>query len=256
MELIITENNSLVRKLQEALPAIDKQTKIFNRNNSQTTLTMSTLTLLNGQSPLRMMRQSLAEIEKRKLALAEGQYNLAMKYADIDKLEKKSDKNRVDEAELIKLKVEAETIDSKARGAMKDIACLIDSYENIKANNNIDEWDEETFEAEEKAHHVRRGFELLYRNLIEYGRGKEATIEYLQQYGVHVQMALAEVQGYIQTVNQLVSEKVPLTSLHLEEFLDTMRDKYAKNSDKVSSRIFGKADILNTEYMLLNKKEV
>jgi uncharacterized membrane protein len=76
-------------------------------------------------------------------------------------------------------------------------------------------------------------------------------LEYLQQYGVHVQLAIAEVTGYITLVNKLVASGDKITSLHLEDFLDEMKDKYSKNADEVSKRLFGKSDITNKEYMTL-----
>jgi hypothetical protein len=141
--------------------------------------------------------------------------------------------------------------ENKANGSLKDIAILMDSYDSIKKNNDIDNWGEAEFEQEEKAHHTRRGFELLYRNLIEYGRGKEASLEYLQQYGVHAQIAIAEVTGYITLVNDIVARGEKITSLHLEDFLDEMKDKYSSNADEVSKRLFGKSDITNKKYMTL-----
>ena len=140
-------------------------------------------------------------------------------------------------------------IGNKANGAMKDIAVMMDAYDNIKANNNIESWSEADYEQAEKAHHIRRGFELLYRNLVELGRGKEASLEYLQQYGVHAQVALKECGGYIQYVEEIIKDGKQITAAHLENFLDEMRDKYIKAPDEVSERIFGKADVSNHEYM-------
>ena len=59
-------NSAAVAKVNEFLPEIEEKTRAFDRNNSQTTLGLMTLTMLNGQSPMRMMRQVMAEIEKRK----------------------------------------------------------------------------------------------------------------------------------------------------------------------------------------------
>ena len=159
--------------------------------------------------------------------------------------------NNVEEAKVIKLKHTITMIENKANGSLKDIAILMDAYDSLKKNNDIDNWSEVDFEQEETAHHIRRGFELLYRNLIEYGRGKEGTLEYLQQYGVHVQLAIAEVSGYIELVNAMIESGERMTSLHLEDFLDEMKDKYSSNADKVSKRLFGKVDITNKEYMTL-----
>ena len=256
-DLIVNDKSSeLMARVSAGLPAIQNQTRVFDRQNSQTTLTLTTLTMLSGQSPMRMMRQVMAEIEKRQAALYEAQYNVAKSKSKLEKLlDRKDDLNSVEQADAIKLQHSITMTENKANGSLKDIAILMDAYDSIKKNNDIDNWSEVEFEQEEKAHHTRRGFELLYRNLIEYGRGKEATLEYLQQYGVHVQLAIAEVSGYTTLVNNLVANGDKITSLHLEDFLDEMRDKYSSNADEVSKRLFGKSDITNKEYMTLIGEE-
>ena len=70
-------NPQAVALVNEFLPELDEKTKFFDRNNSQSTLSMMSLTMLNGHSPLRMLRQVLAETEKRKMALAEAQVSHA-----------------------------------------------------------------------------------------------------------------------------------------------------------------------------------
>ena len=96
---------------------------------------------------------------------------------------------------------------------------------------------------------------MLYRNLVELGRAKEGTLEYMQQYGVHAQMAIAEVSGYINFVNQLIKEKRILDATHLEDFLDEMKKKYVNNADKITSRLFGRDGIINKAYMeQMNKR--
>ena len=247
-------NQVAAARVAEKLPEIDKATRAFDRNNSQTTLSMMTLTMLNGHSPYRMLRQITAEVEKRKMALAESQVSHAEKRVEIMELEGEDD--IVSEAKLKAARHNLTTMEHKINGSIKDIATLIDSYENIKENFGIDEWDEEAFEREEKRHHVRRGFELMYRNLMDGGRVSTSTIEYMQQYGVHPQVAMTEVSGYIQHTAQQIKNNVLLHSNNLEEFLDQMADKYYKNADKTAERIFGKADFINPEYMLrLEKSE-
>jgi len=250
MDIVLRkQNKKLVERVKRALPTIDDHTRIFDRKNSQTTLQLMTLTMLGGQSPLRMLRQVTAEVEKRKNALYEAQHNVAKRQEEIDVLEEKPKLTSAERAELIQLKHTVSMINNKANGSLKDIATLADAYENILSKNDMKDWTEEDFENEEKKHHVRRGFDMLYRNLIEYSRGKEATLEYLQQYGVHCQLAIAEVSGYINVVNTLIQKGEIIDSSHLENFLDEMRDKYAKNADMVSSRIFGRDGIINKDYM-------
>ena len=251
MELINLkkQNKELVARVKKVLPAIDKHTRFFDRQNSQTTIQLMTLTMLGGSSPLRMLRQVTAEVEKRKNALYDAQHNVAKKQEEIDVLEEKQNLTSVEKAELIKLKHDVNQINNKANGSLKDIATLADAYDNIMSNNRIKDWNEEDFENEEKGHHVRRGFEMLYRNLVEYSRAKEATLEYLQQYGVHAQMAITEVSGYINHAGNLIKEKRILDATHLENFLDEMKDKYVNNADKISNRLFGRDGIINKAYM-------
>ena len=251
-------NKNAVAKVNEFLPELDSKTKYFDRNNSQSTLSMMSITMLNGQSPMRMMRQIMAEVEKRKMALAEAQVNHAKQLEEIKELQTKlqiDPDNNLLNAKLRQVMVGITMHESKINGSFKDIAVLIDSYNAIKENNGIEDWDEEQFEREEKRHHVRRGFELMYRNLMDGGRASTATIEYMQQYGVHPQVGLVEVQSYMNSVTDRMNNGVMPHANDLEDFLDAIADKYWTNANKTSERIYGKTDTYNTDYMkLLDKK--
>lgn len=249
-------NPRAVAIVNEFLPELDEKTKFFDRNNSQSTLSMMSLTMLNGHSPMRMLRQVLAETEKRKMALAEAQVSHAKSLEKIQKIQDKlylDPDNPVLNAKLRAQFVSIEVMESKINGSFKDIATLIQAYNNLKEHHGIDDWTEEEFENSEKKHHVRRGFELMYRNLIDTGRVSASTTEYMQQYGIHPQVGFTEVQAYITTVNTLISENKIPHSNHLEEFLDGMADKYFRESDKTTERLFGKTDITNKEILSLTK---
>ena len=250
-------NPQAVAIVNEYLPELDEKTKFFDRNNSQSTLAMMSLTMLNGHSPMRIMRQVLAETEKRKMALAEAQVSHAKALKNIEKLQDKlfnDPDNNVVSAKLRAAYVGIEMMESKINGSFKDIATLINAYNNLKEAHGVEDWSEEEFEESEKRHHVRRGFELMYRNLMDGGRASTATIEYMQQYGVHPQVGLTEVQGYIKVVSDMINSKQIPHSNHLEDFLDEMADKYYKETDKTTQRIFGKDNIISPEIMsIINK---
>ena len=246
-------NTHAVEKVNRFLPELDEKTRAFDRNNSQTTLTMMTLTMMTGQSPYRMMRQIMAEVEKRKGALVEAQVKHARVLKEIEKLQDSED--TVSQAKYRQKCVNIVTMESKINGSFKDIATLIDAYNNIKEKNGIEEWDEVAFENEEKKHHVRRGFELMYRNLLDGGRASTSTIEYCQQYGVHPQVCLTEVSGYVQYTSERIANSDLPHANDLEEFLDEMADKYYLNADKTAERLFGKADFANNDYMYKTVKK-
>lgn len=244
-------NKAAIAKASLAMPELSEKTKIFDRGNSQTTISMMTLTMLNGQSPMRLLRQILSEFERRKMALAEAQLSHAKILKEIEDIES-SPQTAITQAELRLKRIVLDTMESKINGAIKDIATLSDAYESIKLKHGIDDWDEKSFEDSEKKHHIRRGFELLYRNIIQNGRPCESSIEYLQQYGVHVQVALAEVGSYINSVNQKINSGSMINSNDMEDFFDAMAEKYKACADEAANRLFGKADFANSDYMIRN----
>ena len=149
-------NEAAVQKVQEYLPELTEKTAAFGSSNSQSTLTLMTLTMLVGQSPYRMLRQILAEAEKRKEALAEAQVNHAKAVKRIEDLKDSDDP--IKQAEYRKNCVNLAGMEQKINGSFSDLATLIEAYNNIKEVNGIEDWDEEAFEKEEKRHHVRRAF--------------------------------------------------------------------------------------------------
>ena len=229
------------KKVQSFLPEIQEKVSYF-RSNSQTTISLQTLTMMNGQSPLRMLRQIAAETDKRKKALLEAQVNLKKKQK---KLQKAKSKN---EHELVAiLALQLEDFEQSIHNAMKDIAVLSDRYNEIKAKNNITDWTEEDFEKEELEFHVRRGFELGYQQIMQNGRLGKDIIEYLQQYGVHPQVASREIVGYYQKIEADITKGIYPGVNDLEDWLDAMKDKYKAGVQKVTQRIFGTDSILSVE---------
>ena len=240
-------NEAAVEKVGQYLPELVEKTKSFGSQNTQTSLTMMSLTMLGGQSPYRMLRQILAEVEKRKGAIAASQINHAKALKEINRLEGKTDP--VDSAKYRAACVGLVDLENKINGSFTDLAILIDAYNYVKENNGIVDWDEVEFEKEEKRHHVRRCFEMMYRNLLDSGTISTATIEYMQQFGVHPQICRKEVGGYIAYVDDRIATGEILHANDLEEFLDEMGDKYWEGADKTSERIFGKKDVTNKDFM-------
>ena len=241
-------NAAAVEKVSQYLPELDDKTRAFGSSNSQTTLSMMSLTMLGGHSPFRMLRQILAEVEKRKAALSESQVSHARLIKKINKLEKQTD-DLVRAAQHRQACVDIVALENKINGSFTDIATLIDAYNNIKEKNGIVDWDEQVFEDAEKKHHVRRCFEMMYRNLLDGGRTQTSTIEYMQQFGVHPQICRKEVEGYLAYTDDRIQGGEILHANDLEEFLDEMGEKYWEGADKTSERLFGKKNFANKDFM-------
>jgi len=255
ISLPVLKGESMPQKALELvnnrLPEISKKTEAFNRSNSQTSLSMMTLTMMNGQSPMRQIRQILAEIEKRYGALSEAQVN----YAKLEsKIANFVGTDTVADAEYRKLNYDLRYLENKVSGSVKDLATLIQAYDNLVSNYGIEQWSEEDYERAEAKHHVRRGFELLYQNLIGSTTPSISSVEYLHQFGVHIQVAVTEVRGYIIYVEEMISKGEIPSSSHFENFLDEMADKYEHCVKEASKRMFGSEDICNADFMTSWKK--
>lgn len=236
----------IMTNLGERLPEIVEKTSHISKSNTQTTLSLMTLTMMTGKSPHRQLRQVLAEIESRRMALAEAQVSHAkLLVKEIDT----SLPEAVKVAEERLLSFQRAHLETKVSGAVKEIATLVAAYDNLIATHGMQNWGEEEIERAEGKHHIRRGFEMLYWNLVEAGRGKESTIEYLQQFGVHVQVALREVMGYTAHVEELITAGERPDASHLEDFLDQMAAKYEPCVGTATQRMFGVDSIVKADFM-------
>jgi len=199
--------DQMIANVNKTLPSIIEKSHFFRRD-SQVSITLQSLTMLNGQSPMRILRQIAAETEQRRMALLEATLTL----------------------EKMKKKIEKAT--GTKRNILEHQFIEIERYNQVEETHGIKDWTEEDFENDEARFHARRGFELLYQNLIQSGRPEKSIIEYLQQFGIHPQVATREVLGYITLIEQGLEATPPVCpgANSLEDFLDDMADKYCNHS--------------------------
>ena len=144
-------NQAALTKANQYLPELQDKTKSFlGRSNSQSTLTMMTLTMLGGQSAYRMLRQILSETNHKKAALVEAQLQHAKLIEQINRL--KDEDTELSRSRYNKAVVDVIGVETQLNNVIKDIAVLCDAYEAIKEKNGITDWDEEAFEKSEKGY--------------------------------------------------------------------------------------------------------
>ena len=216
-------SHQAVQRISEAMPEIGRAAKSFGRSNSQTTSRLMSLTMLTACSPYRVLRQCVAEIAKRQQALQEAVFNLKIDQIKMDRLRSTGDDLDAVEADRIAVKIESSAL--YIEGALKDIATFQDAYQQVRVANNIrEDWDEADFEDAEVRHHTRTAFLHSYRDVMAGNRIGMGTLEYLEQFGIHPQVALQEAVAYYDSAAQLGGDA---TAEHLHAWLDAMADKYA-----------------------------
>ena len=249
-------NQKALDIVNDKLPAITESSQAFGKHNSQSMLGLMTLTMMNGLSPMRLVRQVAAEIDVRRRAVLAAQVSLAKLEESIDELldlERNRDLSLVEMAELKEKSTSKQDLIVNLNGSLKDLASLCNYYDLLISKHGIPEdWDEETFEKEEMRHHVRRAFELLYRNMLTNGRPDGGTMEYLAQHGVNAQVAIREVTGFLAYCDERINKGDIPSGMDTEDFLDGMADKYEHCPRELSQRMFGVEDFTN--YEILYKK--
>ena len=271
---IFTEDK--IAKIADMMPEINRATRTLGRKNTQATNKLMTLTMLNDVSGYRMLRQCLAEIEVKRSALKENRFKILKDRIRLEKFQYERDYLEAEQKEVklmivsisnqpdnehetrtaqkdsndIRFKImnydiKIEELASKIsdsmlyiEGCLKDIASFQSSYEQIRRNNNIPEkWDEKNAEEAEIRHHVRLAFLHGYRDIMSGGRLGMGTLEYLQQFGIHPHTATKIITDYINyTYESIDKDNIPNYN-DLNNFLDTMEDKFKDEHKKVLERI-------------------
>ena len=213
--------------------------KIFGRDDSQTTRKLMTLTMLSA-APYRQLRQCVAEIQQRSLAVKESAFRARRLALEAKQYREEAERLSGTDAQLALLSAEEresqiETMKVYLEGALKDIAALQEAYTQIRTTHGIREnWDEEDYEQGEIEHHLKSAFRLAYRDVLQGGRLAGGTLEYLEQFGVHPQVALVETIHYAQQVEQAVNSGNAYNIGHFHDWLDR---QYARHKDDVKEAV-------------------
>jgi hypothetical protein len=249
---LATMTTSKIEKISERMLEIDRAINTLGRKNTQTTIQMMTLTMLSD-TPYRRLRQCIIEINKKRDALRASYYRLLKQQYRIKKWKEKGDEFSLIKAE----ESEAEMAASKIYidGALKEIATLQEAYLEIQKNHNIpDDWDEEDAEMDEIQHHLRQAIRQSHRDMTLSGTISQGNAEYLEQYGVHLQVATKVIGDYINECNRMMKEddKVPNIN-HYYEFLDNTTKLFSEEYKKVLTHI-GLDNLVRQEFLYRSNK--
>ena len=228
-----TIDSKALVEINEWMPEVNRAVNAFNKQNSQTTLSLMTLSMLESGT-YRVLRQILAQVENKRAALKEAIYNIEKKKIEYkDYLNRKDDLTDLDELEMAK--TASDIVDSQGHieAALKEIYALKQRYEEICKNKNVPEnWDESHFEDEEVEHHIKCIFRNMVRDRMQ-GSHNMGSMEYSEQFGIHPVLAYACVDQYLDTIRTQIKQTgqgPDITSLH--RFYDDMfvlfKDEYKK----------------------------
>ena len=249
---LATIDDKKLAVIAEKMVAIDRANHTAGRSQTQTTNQLMSLTMMTD-SPYRRLRQCMSQIEKKRKALEEAYFKMQKKKILVDQWYEKGD-----EMSVIKAKeAEAGMIRQKdyIDGAFKEIATFQCAYDEIREAHNIPEkWDERDAEEAEIDHHIKQAFRQAHRDMVNTGRIGLGNMEYMEQYGIHIQTATVIIADYITSEDKMIKEGKMPTVNHLYAFLDRMADTFHDAHKDVMARI-GIKELIKDEFLYLEEKE-
>jgi hypothetical protein len=238
--------------IAEKMVEIDRVNHTAGRSQTQTTNQLMSLTMMTD-SPYRRLRQCMSQIEKKRSALDESYFNMKKKQIEIKDW-------YADGSELSVINAqEAEHQMQRSKdyidAAFKEIATFQCAYDEIRESHNIPEkWDERDAELAEIDHHIKQAFRQAHRDMVNTGRIGLGNMEYMEQYGIHIQTATKIIADYIASEDTMIAEDKMPTVNHLYAFLDRMADTFHDAHKDVMKRI-GIKELIKDEFLYLEEKD-
>jgi hypothetical protein len=238
--------------IAEKMVEIDRVNHTAGRSQTQTTNQLMSLTMMTD-SPYRRLRQCMSQIERKRKALEESYFKMQKKQLQIKLWYEKGDEMsviRAKEAESGMIR-QKDYIDA----AFKEIATFQCAYDEIRESHNIPEnWDEKDAELAEIDHHIKQAFRQAHRDMVNTGRIGLGNMEYLEQYGIHIQTATKIIADYITSEDEMISEGKLPTVKHLYAFLDRMAETFHDAHKDVMNRI-GIKELIKEDFLYLENKD-
>ena len=237
--------------IAKKMVAIDRANHTAGRSQTQTTNQLMSLTMMTD-SPYRRLRQCMSQIERKRTALEESYFKMQKKKLLISQWYEKGDEMSIIKAQ----EAESSMIRQKdyIDAAFKEIATFQCAYDEIRESHNISEnWDERDAEEAEIDHHIKQAFRQAHRDMVNTGRIGLGNMEYMEQYGIHIQTATRIISDYIASEDKMIAEGKMPTVKHLYAFLDRMAETFHNAHKDVMERI-GIKELIKEEFLYLEKK--
>ena len=234
------------------MPAIDRANHTAGRSQTQTTNQLMSLTMMTD-SPYRRLRQCLSQIERKRSALEESYFKMKKKAILIKQWYEKGDEMSVLKAQ----EAESQAFRQKdyIDAALKEIATFQCAYDEIRESHNIPEkWDERDAEVAEIDHHIKQAFRQAHRDVVQTGSITGGNMEYMEQYGIHIQTATKIIRDYVASEDKMIAEGKMPTVEHLYAFLDSMAVQFNDAHKLVMKRI-GIKELIKEDFLYLEDKE-
>lgn len=256
-----TLDDKALEKISSFMPEINRANSVFGKQNSQTTASLMTLSMLES-GPYRVLRQILTQIERKRGALKENIYKHEKKKLRREELLQELEgittedlpnniKRRKVELKITKIEYDLSDSTLYIEGALKELGAYQQRYKEVCKNNDIPElWDEVDFEEAEVEHHIKSMFRNAIRDRMQ-GNPNMGTMEYFEQFGINPIVAYALVDKYIHNIRgAMTKDRAPDITTHyqfFDEMYNLFKDEYKKAAARIGLDSITQADFLMKE---------
>jgi hypothetical protein len=246
------EYNSMLVKIEDNLPALQKDSQAFFKSQSQF---MNNMLTVSHPTPLRNLRQILAEVNKSKAALDQAyiknkklNIKIKMKRRDIEDTQDELKKELL-EAKITGIEINIKASEEYMKGAIRKIAAYVDQYNSILKHMGKDSFTEEDFEREETRYHIGKAFEqALTAARSRGGLIDEGNHIYMLQIGINGAVAQFEVTQYLEQENELLKNgKAPthrMTLMWINALMDKFQDDPSKYAEAKGMKLLDKESLV------------
>ena len=223
------EYKKMADRVSEIMPSVTESNQSFYKSDSQ--LKIVTLNV-NDLTDIGAAKHILARIEKKKHALTEAEIDVQRKLIEHKKTQKQLSSAVDEDAELLEIdliEIEAgiETTRNYQRGALREVAFLVEQYQLILDKLGVTHITEDMYEEDEATAHVMRAFsQALAAARARQGLIDEGNFIFFQDLGINGAAAQREVIALLEKEQELLNEGIVPTFELQYEWLQQAAEKF------------------------------
>lgn len=224
------EYKKMADRVSEIMPSVQESNQAFYKTDSQ----LKTVTLnVTELTDIGAAKHILARIEKKKQALTESEIDLKRKQIEHRKIQKQLETATDEDAELleidlIEIESAVESTRNYQRGALREVAFLVEQYQLILDKLGVTHITEDMYEEDQARHHIMKAFsQALAAARARQGLIDEGNFIYLQDLGINGATAQREVIALLEQEQDLLNQGIAPTFELQYNWLQKVAEKFA-----------------------------
>lgn len=220
----------MVAAINEAMPAIRRDSASFNKSHSQFMYSMLDVTHL---TTVRAVKHTLAEIDRTRRALEEAYITQRRRSVDLREAAAKLKKEREPfarerlEIDITEAQMQSAAADEAVQGAVRKLSYMVAQYKSLMVKLGKDELTEADYEADEPRYHIM----TVLKQALCAARARGGVIDegnqiYIFEMGLPAAEVQAEVLAFLQREQQMLARKQVSTHDMVMDWMEACAERW------------------------------